>query len=38
MKKEGLKARIKDEQKVVVFNKKKLVTYWRKIMRIAKTE
>ncbi|KAL4428775.1 hypothetical protein ABPG74_001289 [Tetrahymena malaccensis] len=38
MKREGLKARIKDEQKVVTFNKKKLITYWRKIMRIAKTE
>jgi hypothetical protein len=33
-----LKTRIKDEQKIVNFNKKKLLTYWRKIMRIAKTE
>ncbi|EGR27764.1 hypothetical protein IMG5_189650 [Ichthyophthirius multifiliis] len=38
LKREGLKNRIKDEQKIVLFNKKKLLTYWRKIMRIAKTE
>jgi hypothetical protein len=38
MKRDQLKARVKDEQKVVSFNKKKLITYWRKIMRIAKTE
>jgi hypothetical protein len=29
---------VKEELKVVGFNKKKLLTYWRKIMRIAKTE
>lgn len=33
-----LKSKIKEEQKIVNFNKKKLLTYWRKIMRIAKTE
>jgi hypothetical protein len=34
----ALRGRLKTEQKVVGFNKKKLLTYWRKIMRIAKTE
>jgi len=38
MKREHLKNRLKEEQRVVSFNKKKLLTYWRKIMRIAKTE
>jgi len=38
MKREDLKNRVKEEQKFVSFNKKKLLTYWRKIMRIAKTE
>jgi hypothetical protein len=37
-KRDHLKLKVKEEQKVVAFNKKKLLTYWRKIMRIAKTE
>lgn len=37
-KRDILRARIKNEHKFVNFNKKKLLTYWRKIMRIAKTE
>ena len=37
-KRDYLKQKIKEEQKFVGFNKKKLLTYWRKIMRIAKTE
>jgi len=37
-KREYLRQKIKEEQRAVGFNKKKLITYWRKIMRIAKTE
>lgn len=29
---------MQSEQKIVTYNQKKLLTYWRKIMRIAKTE
>jgi hypothetical protein len=35
---EDLKRKLQNEQKIVTFNQKKLLTYWRKIMRIAKTE
>ena len=38
MKKDILRSKIESEHKIVNFNKKKLLTYWRKIMRIAKTE
>ena len=38
MKKDILRSKIENEHKIVNFNKKKLLTYWRKIMRIAKTE
>lgn len=38
MKKDILRSKIESEHKIVQFNKKKLLTYWRKIMRIAKTE
>lgn len=38
VKREELKKRIQNEQKIVNYNQKKLLTYWRKIMRIAKTE
>ena len=27
-----------DEQKVAYFNRQKILTHWRKIMRLAKTE
>ncbi len=27
-----------DEQKTAYFNKMKILTYWRKVMRVAKTE
>ena len=37
MKRDVLRAKIKTEQKIVNFNARKLQTYWRKIMRIAKT-
>ena len=38
VKREELKKRVQKEQKIVNYNQKKLLTYWRKIMRIAKTE
>lgn len=38
MKKDILRSKISNEQKIVHFNRKKLLNYWRKIMRIAKTE
>lgn len=38
MKKDILRSKIANEQKIVQFNRKKLLAYWRKIMRIAKTE
>lgn len=38
LKREELKKRVQNEQKIVMYNQKKLLTYWRKIMRIAKTE
>ena len=38
MKKDILRSKISNEQKIVHFNRKKLLAYWRKIMRIAKTE
>jgi hypothetical protein len=38
MKKDILRSKMESEHKMVNFNKKKLLTYWRKIMRIAKTE
>lgn len=38
VKREELKKRVQNEQKIVMYNQKKLLTYWRKIMRIAKTE
>lgn len=38
IKRDILRTKIKNEHKFVNFNKKKLLTYWRKIMRIAKTE
>jgi hypothetical protein len=38
MKRDVLRSKIKTEQKIVNFNARKLQTYWRKIMRIAKTE
>lgn len=38
IKREELKKRVQNEQKIVNYNQKKLLTYWRKIMRIAKTE
>ena len=38
MKRGVLRTKIKEEHKFVNFNKRKLMTYWRKIMRMAKTE
>jgi len=38
VKRDELKKRVQKEQKIVNYNQKKLLTYWRKIMRIAKTE
>ena len=38
VKREELKKRVQGEQKIVNYNQKKLLTYWRKIMRLAKTE
>lgn len=38
VKREELKKKVQNEQKIVMYNQKKLLTYWRKIMRIAKTE
>ena len=38
MKRGVLRSKIKAEHKFVNFNKRKLLTYWRKIMRMAKTE
>jgi len=38
IKRDQLKIKVKEEQKVVLFNKKKLQTEWRKHMRKIKTE
>jgi len=38
MKKEQLRNDIADENKIVSINKVKLLSYWRKILRICKTE
>jgi hypothetical protein len=38
IKKGILRSKIAMEHKFVNFNKRKLLTYWRKIMRMAKTE
>ena len=38
IRKENLKMRFQEEQKIVNYNQKKLMTYWRKIMRMAKTD
>ena len=37
-KKEILNYRYAEEQKMFKYNRKKLMTHWRKIMRLAKTE
>jgi hypothetical protein len=37
IKKGVLRSKIATEHKFVNFNKRKLLTYWRKIMRMAKT-
>jgi len=37
MKREQLKNDIADENKIVAINKVKLLSYWRKILRICKT-
>lgn len=38
MKRETLKNSMIDEQKMAHFNRMKILTHWRKIMRVAKTE
>ncbi|CAD8138135.1 unnamed protein product [Paramecium octaurelia] len=37
-KKEQLRSKIREEQKIVNFNTKKLMAYWRRTMRAVKTE
>jgi hypothetical protein len=38
IKRDTLKQRLQDESVTFKLNQKKLLTYWRKLMRIAKTE
>ena len=38
LKLDELRFRIKSEYQIASINKKKLLTYWRKILRMAKTE
>ena len=38
IKRENLKSSYADESKITAFNKKKILTEWRRIMRISKTD
>ncbi len=38
MKRDELKDKAVDEQKIAHFNRLKILTHWRKVMRLAKTE
>ena len=38
MRRENLKNKMFEEQKMAHFNRMKLLTYWRKILRVAKTD
>lgn len=38
MRRDYLKNAMKEEQKMAHFNRMKILTHWRKIMRVAKTE
>ena len=38
MRRDNLKTSMHEEQKLAYFNRLKIVTHWRKIMRVAKTE
>ncbi len=38
MRRETLKSQMFEEQKMAHFNRMKILTHWRKIMRVAKTE
>jgi len=38
MQRQHLKQQMQDEQKMAHFNRMKILTYWRKVLRLAKTE
>lgn len=38
MRKENLKTQMIEEQKMAHFNRMKILTHWRKLLRLAKTE
>jgi hypothetical protein len=38
MRRDNLKNQMFEEQKMAHFNRMKILTHWRKIMRVAKTE
>ena len=38
MRKENLKTAMIEEQKMAHFNRMKILTHWRKLLRLAKTE
>jgi dynein regulatory complex subunit 2 len=38
MRRDTLKNAMQEEQKMAHFNRMKILTHWRKIMRVAKTE
>jgi dynein regulatory complex subunit 2 len=38
MRRENLKSQMVEEQKMAHFNRMKILTHWRKVLRLAKTE
>lgn len=38
MRRENLKTQMIEEQKMAHFNRMKILTHWRKVLRLAKTE
>jgi hypothetical protein len=38
MRRENLKSQMIEEQKMAHFNRMKILTHWRKVLRLAKTE